>query len=177
MEVSVSIVGIAIAGICLIHIIIAIGCLHHRWVVYIGKIPVGTLIPTRHAHIVIHVGWTDVFRQLVLQGLGRSRKLLLLCIDQVVTDQCIRLHIIGGVRLQVTEGGREVTCHLAERRIVYRWLGGSTVAETLLDEVLHTSRRQLSRQACRSRSHLTYREIADRGSVVYLVIVAAAYNE
>ena len=60
MEVSMTFVGIAIAGISLIHIIIAVGCLHHRWVVHIGKIPLATLTPVGNGYIVINIGWALV---------------------------------------------------------------------------------------------------------------------
>ena len=49
-------VKIAIAGICLIHIVISIGCLYYRWVVHIGKIPL-TPESKRLLDYSYHYGW------------------------------------------------------------------------------------------------------------------------
>ena len=61
-------VGIAIGGICLIHIVVAIGGLHHGGIVHIGEVPLPAVAPACDIHIVVGIFRSPVMGKLLLHG-------------------------------------------------------------------------------------------------------------
>ena len=68
VEVAMTIVGIAIRSIGLIHIIISVGRFHHGGVMHVGEVPLAALVPSRNIGITIGIRGDTLIAYLIIIG-------------------------------------------------------------------------------------------------------------
>ena len=129
MEMTMSCLWVTVAGICTIHIIIAIVSLHYRRIMHIAKIPLTTLIPCGDTTIVVNIRRSFPVIQ-VGTGFLRRRERHIIRILYSGTRLCIGTDMISRRCLQ----GGKCQCHLCRRTshlgIVDCRIGVSAIAHT-----------------------------------------------
>ena len=95
VEVTAGLMSIAVAGIRLVHVVVAVVGLHHRWVMHVSQVPLRAVAPARNAGIVVIVVWSQPVGQYLLGGTLQRGEGSRLRVDHVFRAVGIGPDIVG----------------------------------------------------------------------------------